>query len=174
MDILPPLFSLENHQGYFRMEISLIFPSKFQSVIKAIQRVPVVKKISQWCFTVNSLVNWKVYRFGEISLIFQPRILGEIEGMFLQGNFQTVLCSLQRTIRVDKSTCLSSSSKFHRKQHDSVSDLIHFLLIVDIRWILPGFPCFWGYQVDASPKFSPFPYPCARSAPFLYEQLDFR
>ena len=172
MWIFPPLFPRESpgispHENFPHSSL------KISKNHKRPHKGSQLWKIIPVMFYCQFFGNWNVYRFGEISLSFQPGILGEIDGMFLQGNFQTVLYSLQQMIHVDKSTCLSSS-KFHRKQHDSVSDLIHFLLIVDIRWILPGFPCFWGYQVDASPKFSPFPYPCARSAPFLYEQLDFR
>ena len=73
-----PLFSLENHRGYFHTEISLIFPSKCQCVIIAHTNGPSWEKISKWCFNANSLVNWNIYRFGEISLWFQPAILGEI------------------------------------------------------------------------------------------------
>ena len=42
-----PLFSLEIHQGYFRIEISLIFPSKFQSVMKGDTKGLSCEKISQ-------------------------------------------------------------------------------------------------------------------------------
>ena len=61
--------------------------------------------------------------------------------MFQQGNFQTVLYSLQQIIHVDKTTCLSSS-KFRRRQQESVMDLVHYLLIEDIQRILPWFSLF--------------------------------
>ena len=73
---------MQNSIGLYRpisnMEISLIFPSKCQSVIKGHAKGPSCEKISQWCFNGHSLVNWKVYRFREISLSFQPRIFGKL------------------------------------------------------------------------------------------------
>ena len=138
-----PLFSLENHRGYFHTELSLIFPSKCQSAMKGHTKGPSYEKRSQRCVNVNPLVNWKVYKFGEISLSFQPRISGEILGKVLRRNFQQFLYSLQQMIHVDK------TSKFHRV-------LVHFLPIMDIQWILCWFFPFLGLSRGCLPHISPF------------------
>ena len=72
--------------------------------------------------------------------------------MFLRRNFQTVLYSLQHLIDVNKTTCLSS-----RKCHRGSLESTGFWYIFSESWIyggfFPGFPLFYGYQADASPKF---------------------
>ena len=89
MWIFPPLFPRESPRifphGNFP-HVSL----KMQSVIKGHTKGPSCKRISQWCFNVNSLVNWKVYGFRKISFSFQSGIFREMKGMVLRRNIQQI------------------------------------------------------------------------------------
>ena len=77
-----PLFSLENHQGYFRMEVSRIFPWKFQSAIIGHTKGSSCEKISQW-FLMSIL--WWIGRFtglGKFPSHFNLEFWGKFRGCF--------------------------------------------------------------------------------------------
>ena len=109
-----PLFSLENHRVYFQMEISLVFPSKCQSVIKGHSNGPSCEKnipVMFWCQFFGELKDFQVRgNYPLISTWNFGRNLGDVSAWKFFNGFST---SLRQIIHVDKTTCLSSS-KFHR------------------------------------------------------------
>ena len=64
-----------------------------------------------------------------------------------------------------------SSSKLHGDNRKERGFWFIFSQLWKYGRFFPGFTRFWGYQVDTSHKFTPSSSPCARSPPFLYEQL---
>ena len=96
---------------------------------------------------------------GKFPSDFNPQFWGKFRGCFCIEISKRFLCSLQQMIHVDKTTCLSSS-EFHRGYQESARVLVHFLPIVDIRWILPWFSLFLGISSGCLPQISPSPSPC--------------